>query len=84
MENDLLCLIGEAVLLEVHGIKDVSYPMDEENACIVVTDENKRYKLTLEKKSAAHVICAFGFLSSLIAFIYFIKYCLRFRSKNRK
>ena len=49
MENDLLCLIGEAVLLEVHGIKDVSYPMDEENACIVVTDENKRYKLTLEK-----------------------------------
>ena len=42
MENDLLCLIGEAVLLEVHGIKDVSYPMDEENACIVVTDENKR------------------------------------------
>ena len=48
-ENDLLCLIGEAVLLEVHGIKDVSYPMDEENACIVVTDENKRYKLTLEK-----------------------------------
>ena len=49
MENDLLCLIGEAVLLEVHVIKDVSYQMDEENTCIVVTDENKRYKLTLEK-----------------------------------
>lgn len=45
LNEDLLYGIGEAILLEAKDVEDVTY--DGENIIVIITEDNKRYLLTL-------------------------------------
>jgi hypothetical protein len=49
MVSDLLYMIGEATLLEVEGVKEVTYPQGEEQPreLVIEAADNKKYSLTL-------------------------------------
>ena len=49
MENELIFMIGEAVLLEVEGVKDVTYPQGNTTDKLFVSFENgSRFEVTLK------------------------------------
>ena len=49
MDNELIYMIGEAILLEVEGVKDVTYPQDNNTDKLYVEFENgNRFELTLK------------------------------------
>jgi hypothetical protein len=49
MENELIYMIGEAILLEVEGVKDVTYPQGESPAKLYMEFENgSRFEFTLK------------------------------------
>lgn len=49
MANEIIYSIGEAILLEVDGVTDVSYPKGEDvNTLVVIMEDGKRYKLILK------------------------------------
>ena len=49
MENELIYMIGEAILLEVEGVRDVTYPQNDNNDKLYVDFENgSRFELTLK------------------------------------
>ena len=49
MENELIYMIGEAILLEVEGVKDVTYPQDNNTDKLNVEFENgSRFEVTLK------------------------------------
>lgn len=49
MGNELIYSIGEAILLEVVGVKDVSYPKGEDvDSLYVLMEDGKRYCVALK------------------------------------
>jgi hypothetical protein len=48
--TELLYLIGEAILLEVEGVKNIKYPVNNEEPTIlfIEIEESKHYELTLK------------------------------------
>jgi len=49
MENELIYMIGEAILLEVKGVKDVTYPQDNNTDKLYVDFENgSHFEVTLK------------------------------------
>lgn len=48
MENELIYLIGDALIMEIEEIKDITYPKDFElNSLKIVTYSDKHYQLVL-------------------------------------
>jgi len=51
MENELIYLIGEAVMTEIENVKNVSYPSGEApDRLFIETDDGKQYELALKAK----------------------------------
>lgn len=49
MENELIYMIGEAILLEVEGVKDVTYPQGNTTDKLFVSFKNgSRFEVTLK------------------------------------
>lgn len=49
MENELIYMIGEAIMLEVEGVKDVTYPQDNNTDKLYMEFENgNRFELTFK------------------------------------
>lgn len=51
MEETMIYEIGEAILLEVGGVKDIAYPknIDTPDRLTIVADNGYRYELTIKR-----------------------------------
>lgn len=53
MEENLIYKVGETLLLELDGAKDITYPKGIENpkALMLIMEEDDRYEISIKKVS---------------------------------